>query len=277
MIFSKNETFEDIIIEQLLSKESSVREIHLFFQKKNISITVQGIYKILRHLISDEIVLKRKNIYSLSEEWKNKIITHFQEKENKVITLSENESIKLNLNSLVHLDQQWKNIVIPLQKQKKDFPVFLYNPHKFWLYLSPSRKESELNYYQSFQERKIFCFSLIGGDTLHDQKLKKNLKHDYLQINIDKNILPKTDYLIIIQDYIITTRLSKNISKEIEFLYTQSSDEENLEKEIQKLNIEKKKVKLIIERNHEKAKKIRKRLSKDFYISRELREKFDLF
>ncbi len=276
MIYSKNEHLEDLVIKILLIKEQSVKSIHKTLSSQQENFTLQGIYRVLRDLIKDEIVIKRKNIYLISEEWRDRVINSFRRKQNS-ITLSEHESIQFNLDSLVHLDQQWKNIIIPLQESFSDFPVFLYNTHEIWIHLSVSRKESEYNYYESFKENSYSSYCLFGGNTKFDKQIAMELKHEKLNINYGYKPFPETDYIIIIDDYIITTRISRKIANKIKDVYLKSKNFDELEYNLQELGIEKKKVKLIIERNREKAKIFRKRISRNFYIPMQLRKQFDLF
>lgn len=276
MIYSKNEHLKDLVIKILLTKEQSVKSIHKTLLSQQKKFTLQGIYRVLRDLIGDEIIIKRKNIYLVSEEWCDRIINGFKRRQNN-ITLSEHESIQFNLDSLIHLDQQWKNIIIPLQESFSNFPVFLYNTHEIWIHLSTSRKESEYNYYKSFKKNSYSSYCLFGGNTNFDKEISIDLKHEKLNINYGYKPFPETDYIIIINDYIIITRISRKIANKIKDVYLKNKTIDKLEQNLQKLGIEKKKVKLIIERNHEKAKVFRKKISRDFYIPMQLRKQFDLF
>jgi hypothetical protein len=276
MILGKNKTAEDSIIGFLLHKELSVKVISNLLLTESKDITIQAIYKTLRKLVADEIVIKRSNKYYISEEWRNRIIEEFQESKNK-LNLAEGESIKFNLSSLVHLDQHWKNIVLPLQKANPNFPVFFYNPHEIWIHLSESRKQSEVSYYNSFKQNKTLAFVVFGGSTPFDIKIKKKLQGSHLKISTGSKSFPNTDYPTIFDDYIITTRISKGIAQLIEECYQFSSTIEVLEEKLQRIGIERKKVKLIIERNPEKAKKLRKKLSQDFFVPQHLVKQFNLF
>jgi hypothetical protein len=119
---------------------------------------------------------------------------------------------------------------------------------------------------------------LIGGTTLFDKNLKRNYSHQYQHYHFNKNYqFNRRDHLSVIGSYIIITRVSTLLAQITDLLYENCSTEEEL---IEKLIIEFKKngsVTMIVEHNKNKAKKLRKKISKDFYIPRELREKFDLF
>ena len=275
MIYTKKESLEDRIVRYLILKNQTIHTLDTELQNEKIHATHQGIYKSLRFLIKEEVVVKHKDYFSLNEEWKSKLVNDLQSDRN--FELSEHESIYFDLNSLIHLDQQWKNITLAIQKNISQFPIFFYNPHDIWSFLSDSRKKSEETYYKNLEKDKIFTFTVNGGNTEFDKLIKKQRENDYFKVNLGEEIFKKTDYITIMDDYITTVRINKKTSELIEKCFKESENFITFQKEIQKVGIEKKKVKLIIERNKEKAKKLRKKISKDFYISRELREKFDLF
>jgi hypothetical protein len=113
---------------------------------------------------------------------------------------------------------------------------------------------------------------------LQDRETKDLIRNDYVQVATGREpALVKAGYVTIFNDYIITTQLPKDLIRKIEDCYQKTSSVTELEHSIRKLGIEKRRVQLIIERNKEKAKVIRKKLSPDFHIPKELREKFDLF
>jgi hypothetical protein len=276
MLFSKKESLEDRLIRLLLSKEQSVKTLKKTLSDEGVVATIQGIYKALRLLVAEEIIIKRGNLYSLSEEWRSGAVDSLNQSADR-FELAEGEKISFDLASLVHLDQQWKNIVLPLHNAHPTAPVFFYNPHEIWIHLNESRKKSEYAYYESFKENKTHAFALFGGNTEHDKAMKKELQNEYLQIAVGVEAFSKTDYPTIFGDYIITTRISKRLSEEIEKAYKESESGEVLQERLQKIGIEKKKVKLIIERDRDKAKKLRKKLSKEFFISQEIIKYFELY
>lgn len=275
MIYTKKESLEDKLVRYLVNSSKTIHGINDDLKKEKVKATNQGIYKSLRFLIREEVVIKNKDIYSLSEEWKNKLLEDFSNTNG--FDLSEHEQIQFNLSSLIHLDQQWKNIAITLQRNLKDFPIFFYNPHDIWPLLSESRKKSEEIYYKNLEKEHIYTFCVNGGNNDFDKIIKKERETSFNKINLNDKIFKNTDYITIIGDYITTVRINKKKADTLEKYFKESKNYEEFKKEIQLLGIEKKKVKLIVERNKEKAKRIRKRISKDFLITKELKEKFNLF
>lgn len=276
MIFSYNEGLEDKIIRLLSVGDYTAKELLDYINKEqNDDYTIQALYLAVKALLKNENVYKKGLKYSLNEEWKDKVVLAFKQPQKTEIL--EGEKFIYVLSSLSHYDVHWKNVVLPLHKKYNIDPIFFYNYHYIWVHLGETRKRSELEYYKSFAKEKKFAFSLVGSHSPLEIETKKLIESEYVRIYIDNIPLKKSGYITIFNDYVITTQLSQKTIQEVEICYKNSKTINELEQQLQKIDFQTKKVKLIIERNKEKAKKLRKKLSKDFYIPKELREKFDLF
>ncbi len=276
MIFSTKESLEDRVIRLLLNNAHAVKDLQKLLHDESMHVTIQGLYKSLGILLSQEIIIKRATIYSLNEEWRNRVVERLS-KTAFGLSLSDGEKISFELSSLVHLDQYWKNIVFPLHQAHPEEPIFLYEPHEIWIHLNETRKVSEYAYFSSFAEKKVYAFCQLGGDTIHDRAMKKELQNEYMQVATSVEYFSKTDYPAIFNDYIVTTRLSKLLVKKIEDCYQKSTTMAILEERLHEIGIEKKKVRLIVERNRVKARRLRKKMSKNFFVPQEVVQKFKLF
>lgn len=277
MLYGQLPHLEDKIIQIINTKRTiPVKELIIFLRIEGERYSSQGVYKTLNNLIQAEVVIKQGKNYSINEEWRNRVIKKLQPK--SLTNINEGEKVHYELTSLIHHDLQWKNIVLPLHEEHPSDPIFFYNHHYIWLFLSDSRKQSELDYYKSFSETKTYSFCLIGSSSFQDRATKDLIKNDYSQVATGREpALVKTGYITIFNDYIITTQLPKDLVGKIESCYQSTNSVFELERSIRKLGIEKRRVQLIIERNKEKAKLIRKKISPDFHIPKELRDKFELF
>lgn len=275
MIFTQKETLEDRLIRLLVSSELTVTELMDKLKSESSIYTIQAVYVALRSLVASESVIKRGKVYFLNEEWRMKVSSQMHT--GKSINLSEGESITYHLTSLTHNDLQWKNVVLPLHESQKNNPVFFYNFHYIWIYLGKNRKKSELDYYEAFKNNETLAFCLIGSDSEQDKAVKRTIQNEFVQVATGKKLFPTNNYKTIIGDYIITNSFSTKFAAEIEECYRKSPDIPTLEAHLQSVDTEKKKIKLIIERNKVKAKKIRKRFASEFYIPKDLINKFELF
>ncbi len=277
MLYSNFQHLEDKIVQILIDKQPcSAKELGVLLKTESRPYSFQGIYKSLNNLLLSETLLKQGKRYLINEEWREGLIKKLSN--NSPIELVDGEKMKYELGSLIHLDLQWKNVVLPLHKKYPLDPIFFYNYHYILILLSDSRKQSESEYCASFAKNKTWAFFLIGSNTSQDRAAKKLVANEYFQVATGREpSLAKTGYVTVFNDYVITTQLSTELIKKIEACYQKTDSLIELEQAIRKLGIEKRRVQLIIERNKEKAKVIRKKLAPDFHIPKELREKFELF
>ncbi len=275
MLLGTKKTLYDHTTEALLEKEGPVSYLEEYLKNKKISATIQGIYKTLRELIAENIVIKQKKIYIINNVWRDNLVS-LVSKQN-TFNLSANERIIYQFNKLDHVDLFWKHTWVDIEKEYGIFPVVEFMPHQFWLYLN-GRKESEYEYYNGLKNKKTMVYTNIGGISLFDKNIKKLLDNEYHQTNTDKNSsFSRRDHIVIIGPYIITTRISKTLSDTVDKLYQTITNEEILKEKLNILFKKSESISLILEHNEMKAKKLLKILTKDFYISKEIREQFSLF
>ncbi len=276
MILGTRKTLNDHITEALLGKSLSVHEIQRYLEVQSVHVTIQGVYKALRELISEDVVVKHKKTYSISTIWRDKL-NQLTKTSEYLFKLSPNEKVSYTFNKLEHIDAFWKHSLNDLDKEVGGCPTFDFCPHNFWS-LVPGRYESEIEYNLSFLHEKKYIFSIIGGTTEYDKERKKDYTHEYHKTNLDTDIdINRRDHITIMGPYIITTRISLNLAKQTDKLYNSAQTNEELEVGLQKVFKKPGTILMTIEHKQQKAKKLRKRMVKDFYVPRELREKFDLF
>jgi hypothetical protein len=275
MIFGINKTIEDSIIEALKTSMFSVLDLQKILEKDEIYVSIQAIYKSIRKLMISDIIVKNDKKYSISSLWIKKIQNTFPIKTK--IKLEKGETITYKFTHIEHIDIFWKDIVFNIHDENHTSPVFYANAHNFW-YLFPGRKESDANYYQYLIKNNQYIFGLIGGKTPLDKLLKQEYGHDFVKFHFDDKFpISRRDHITIIDSYIITARISNSLVPKIDNLYLESKNEDELKQQLYSLLIKPGKMTLSIENNETKARKLRKRMAKDFYIPRELVEKYDLF
>jgi hypothetical protein len=275
MLLGTKKTLHDHIIEALLVESLNVLQIQNHLKDRKILASIQGIYKTLRELISEDIVVKQKKSYLISSVWRNKLSSLVSQR--PPFKLSPEEQTLYRFKKIDHLDMFWKHIMTDIQNELKNYPAFHATAHDFWYFVS-GRKESQYEYYEEFERNETYVFRLIGGTTLFDKKLKQDYSHDYQQYHFDNDYpFNRRDHLSVIGPYIITTRVSVSLARVTDRLYETCFTEDELAK---KLEPEFKKhgtVVMTVEHNEDKAKKLRKKMSADFHIPREVRERFELF
>lgn len=275
MLLGTKKTLYDHIIEALLGSPMSVSQISEYLISKKVPASIQGIYKTLRELLAEDILVKQKMVYSISNVWRDRLLKMVSQ--DFGFKLQPNEEISYKFNTIENTDAFWKHMFQDIRNEIGKFPVFHFTPHQYWLMI-PSRKQSEEDYYKKYEQEQIYSFNIIGGETIFDKERKQELSSPFNQVSIDREInFNRRDHLSVIGPYIITTRVSVTLARVTDRLYETCFTEDELAK---KLEPEFKKhgtVVMTVEHNQDKANKLRKKMSADFHIPREVREAFDLF
>lgn len=265
-------------MELLITKNAAENIQNILKEKHNKKLTIFAIYKILRELKKEGVIIKTEKDFSISEEWKTKILEGIKNTNDNIFNIKNNEKIEFKFTSLPGLDQQWKNIMISIRSKNSRCPIFFQLEHMFWTMLDEQRSKSEIEYIKSFNNEKTFAFYSLGGKTEYEKLFKKDFTNEFVKININEYLINKNNkQLTIYEEYIIYTIIPKIEADKIKKIFNSASSINELEDKIKTLQIEKRNIKLIIERNKKKAKILRKKLSKNFYIPKELIGKYDLF
>lgn len=276
MLFTAKESIEDSIIRLLSRGKVTPSELIELVNNDGKNVTIQAVYKALRYLIKASVVVKSGKKLEISQEWIDTLNSTFST-HTALPQLADGEAATYNYKSLVNLDAYWKHLMIALDVELKDDPIFLYSPYHIWYHIS-ERMQSEADYFNSFQKNKHFGFFVIGNSTALDQAFKKKFQSDYLQIDAwSKTSLKESDYLTVVGDYIIYTILDKKLVMAINSYYNSPLSQTEASEKLNLVLSAPNKSKIKIERNAQKAKRLRKKLFKNFYLTKELKGKFDLF
>lgn len=274
MIPLQNNNIEEIAFLFFLRKEGTAFDLKTYLDDLGKKVTIQGVYKSLNKLIKQGILIKNKKKMVVSQEWLQNLINKLGG-EGPTPKIKDGESTTHQFNSLKKLDMYWKHITKSVGLEFSDFPIFSYEPHEIWIHLK-DREESQKEFFRSFDKHKRFGFFRIGGTDFGDKQYKKDFASKYVNVDIDgKRIL--NDYIVVIGDYIVKTKLKKETAVKIDDVFKNEVNIKSIQENLNKFLTDKQKVKLIIERNKNKAKLLRKKMSREFYIPQELIKKYDLF
>ncbi len=274
MIPLQNKGLEEMAVLYFLEAENTAKAFREHLKSSGHPITIQGVYKALNKLVAEGVLVKNRMKFVVSREW----VEHLIEKlggTSADLEMSEGEITTHQFTSLNQLDAYWKHRISTLLAAFSNYPMFSYETHSIWVYLS-DRKVSEENFFKSFEKNQRFAFFRVGGTTFGDKEYKRAYANEYLKIDTaDKRILG--NHMSIVEDYIITTKLEKDVENQIDAIFLDKENEDEIQKSLETILGKKQKVKLSIERNKEKAKKYRKKISENFYVPQELIKKYDLF
>ncbi len=268
MILGTKPETKEIIVE-LLSK-GALDSIELQKQVENKKkVTKQGFYKALRELLSEEIVVKNKQLVALSNLWVNKLdsfvrrVDEEYKQSSDFIALQEGETITYHFKTLESLDLFWMHQFFLIAKQFTQEPIIFYNPHEFW---SLFRYTEQDLLYKWIGEHKRETYFVIGDTTPLDKETTAYVAPYGLQMHYTQNTgLRKNYFSTVIGDYVIDTIVDTNTSGNIDALYKKYPKwSEEVRKELADILSRLKRSKVVIERNKKKAEQLRKKLMKYF-------------
>ena len=274
MLYSDHKNIKDIIIETLVERRLSAKEIKEVLIQQGQTYSLHAIYDALRTLLDAGVILKHQNQYFVSEEWKKAVVQHLHviPQEPK---LEIGEQQKYIFRSTVQLDKFWKHTNAVLLQQYPNEPIFFYAPHEFWLY-NLEQKDSQEAFLSSFKVESRSAYMLIGGETELDFTCKKRFKES-MSIHLDKSIkFKRNEYITVLNDLVITVRIPVSLSKTIDGLYLSHIEESKLQSIIIPILSQEVMMTVVIKNDPQKATKLRKRITKDMYVPLTERERFNL-
>lgn len=242
-----------------------VRELH--------PASKQGFYAALRRLkAANTIVLARKEV-SLNTTWIQKMRdtiarmehTYALREEHEVLRLRDKESISYVFSSLRQLDNFWGHIQnIVIRALPPHAAVFTYDPH-YWFYVG--RRDTERALIKEVERSGKQFLMTVAGKTPLDVAIKGDFDTDTRQYHMEKFFDDESLYMVVIGDYIFESHFAPEVSKYIEDVYAVhialTSDAIRALDSIQELRA---RFRLRISRNRVRAKKLRTKLAKNFYV-----------
>jgi len=260
MLYTNIEKIDDRIVKKLL--ENGPHTIAQFESSLNDK-SRRAIFKSLRQLIDNGVVIKVKQSYLLNEEWVGQVRQAIDKDRIVIPEISPGDKITYEFKSLVKVDELWKSLY--LSGYMNSSPTVFYNSHNIWP-LVPGRQASEELYYQSLRPNKKTYF-VIGSNTKLDQIFKKENESRYLKINLDSEInLDRRHFITINGNIIVQVILPLYFIQKIDHLYQAYENDPSVIKRIKQLLGTEVKVKMTIKQKEKKVIKLQKQLLKNFYV-----------
>ncbi len=275
MIYSEHKETKDNVVEMLLHKRCTVKELHQRLSEKGTTCSLQAVYDAVRSLIHAGVVIKQKTQYVVSSEWKKNVIREFYDIPAEPV-LEPGESQRYIFRSVSQLDKFWKHTNAVFMNMFEEEPFFFYDPHEFWLHI-PGQIDSQRTFLQGFNQDNRLGVILIGDHTPLDQTYKQNMQ-DYVQVHLDASVhFRRTEHITVVNDFIVVTKIPIDVAEQIDSVYQSTTSEEQLQRELQHIFAKEMRMTVTVTNNRQKAKKLRKRIARDVYVPLSLRKQFDLY
>ncbi len=269
MFETKNTSLEEQIIILLINSSLSAKVIHTKINKLSRSYSLQAIYGQLGKLVSDEVLIKQKQNYSINNDWTTRIKHLFSFKE--LMKLDVNQKNIYSCATLSEVDKLWKNIFYSLPEEKH---VFLYTPEPFW-YLLRRRTDSENTFYKEQLGDTYRTYVVINGHGTAAKRYHKNFLQPTFRIEMGiVSTTPEGVGVSVFGDYVLSVSIDPKIRKQIVKLFLQDISENVLSDNINILDRYRSKHKLTIEHNPKKALLYKKRIGKYFFSRKKMEEIF---
>lgn len=239
------------------------------------SYSVQGLYKELRNLQKEGVVFKLGNKYSLRLPWVLDFIsqsevlskTYVERPQLTAILPNANKKEIWHFSNLLKMNDFWSHLLLILLEQSKDKVVLGWNPHP-WFHLVQTEKEEQ--YIKALKLAKSKLYLIVGGNTFLDKWTEKFWDEKVVKYSYGKSDFHKERslYLNVVDDYVINIKLDSDISHAIDAIYTRTKSMNDLDlPSILSIFNQKTDASIWLEKNPEKAKKIRNKFRKFWGIN----------
>lgn len=277
VILSAHNKLEDSILEIFAFRGNlNVKETIILLKHKGYTATEQGVYRVLRKLQKDGIIVKTKNYYNIRLAWlmelsdfiKQMEKTYLHERYLDQFLPEEKEKYVWHFSDLHKMNDFWSQILIALSKHSKKRIVLGYSPH-LWYLIGQKKQESQFT--ESYMTNLKKSYFIVGGRTYLDKYCLNNLdkqsgkEHQYLASESEYIEKKRSLYMDVVDDYVLCTTLDNETTQIIEKIFEDSNTLKTIDElTIQKLWKRKIKGKIILKKDSKKARHYYKKFEKIF-------------
>lgn len=277
MILAAHHKLEDSILEIFAFQGNlSVKQVIIVLRRKGKNVTEQGVYRVLRKLQNDGIIVKTKNYYNIRLAWlvelseiiKQMEKTYLHETYLEQFLPQENEKYVWHFSDLDKMNNFWSQILIALSKHSKRRIALSYSPHLWYLI---GQKTQENQFTESYMAGLKKSYFIVGGRTYLDKfsltLFEKPTGKEQRYLATESEYIEKRRSLAIdiIDDYVLSTNLDKKTTAIIEKIFQDSDTLKQVdEKSIQEMWKRKIKGKIILKKDSRKSREYYRKFEKIF-------------
>ncbi|MFH0969800.1 MAG: hypothetical protein V1804_04795 [Patescibacteria group bacterium] len=274
---------KNLIIDSLSCGSEKATDVVEIIKSTKPSTTKQAVYLALRNLIKEEVVIKYSKKVMLNQVWINqlnefvsKVDKNYLENyrgskmKNELDKMAEGDRIIYLFKKLDSFDSFWNHIFsLIIKKTNILAPLYLYNPHEWFLF---AREKSEKYMYNWIKKNKPKTFYAIGGNNILDIAMRKKYSSELIEFSTGEKMgFENNYYLAILGNYLIETFLEKKLADRINIIYNKFEKEKDASDEIRKIMDEKSKFKIVVSVSSDKARKLKRRFEKIFFIPADIK------
>ncbi len=240
MILALQNKLEDSLLEIFAShKNMSVKQITLLLKKMGKSSTEQGIYRVLRKLQKDGIIVKLKNQYNIRIPWLLEVSALMEKMEYTYLAgeyfhelvPKGKEKYVWKFSNIFKMCNFWSELLIAVAKntKSKNKTALNYSPHLWYVLIQKEQENQFINSYLSEIEKSYMIIGSRSPLDKHSLTLfaPQNPKEQrYLASEQEYIEKKRSTYIDVIDDYIIHTSFDKVTTNAIEKFYQENTLEQ---------------------------------------------------
>lgn len=270
-------------IVKIVQKRPISTQALLGLLNQNGVVTAQGMYKALRILRRQGIVLVHKSEVVLNQAWLRQLgkFTALAEHAYKspvsdsgnFLQLRDGDRITYEFRDPVQVDIFWNHVLYVLfDALPKIKRWYAYASHCWFLI---ARRKDELALREYMQSKGVMCLFTVAHSTPLDRSVKKDFDgvHAQYHMRAEPLFLRRANaqgiVLNIFGDYIIEAQYDRVTTQNIEKFYEQNASlNSDNQKQLEEIVSSPSRVKFVITRNATRATKLTKQFEKHFYFPR---------
>ena len=265
MLIAPHQLLEDYLVRVLAERRSaSAKALHEEVCSQFQNYSMPAVYKELRKLQEQGVVLKRKGEFSLSLSWILNLVELTDKMHDVYVESAVDADIlpltskktSFTFNSLTRVDDFWIHALFVMLQNSSRKTLFQWLPHP-WFHLINSHKSFPLH--NALRSAGYKVHNIVGGTTFLDMYSKKITTKNVYEFNYSEGPFQKerARYYSVSDEYLFTVHLSEKKAAEIDRFYDSIESFEDYDLSAA-LNIMTQDAKTLvtIEKNKAKVKKI---------------------
>ena len=231
MLLQSNPSLDERIV-QLLARHGycSAKELQAYLGGQRRGYSLPGVYKVLRRMTDDGVILRVGDKFGLSFEW----ITHVNDfttrlndtyyRTDSLANLVDSQhkaKMSWTFTNLLRLKIFWSQLVVALLKRAPSPVLLSWNPHP-WFYLVQAEHERKV--LDELRRARARMFKIVAGKTPFDFRPETVWKNAPVTYSIGKNPFgwEQRRYFSIVGSALIQVRLRPSTVERIEDLFQTS-------------------------------------------------------
>jgi hypothetical protein len=266
------ETVEETIVELLRNQEMGGKKLRAELEKKGISVSSQAVYNALKKLTQQEVVLKKRTSYGLNYVWLKRLSAFSKvpsDSESSALfrleDLHEGDSVTYHFKDLNSAGAFWMHIhQIILDSLMPNEIAALYSTNEW---TSVVRAPQDMEWAETAAKSNKLTLFAIGKSNQHNKSYKSKYESGNLIISVGNDYgFPLGYYLNVFNDYIVELIVPSSVEGKITQIFKEITKPADLRSALNAIDSKGLKIKLVIKKNHSQAKRLFRKVAKDFYI-----------